>query len=107
MLYEYDFGDQWEHEIRVEAKLERKDTKIYPVCIGGARAGPPEDIGGPNGYYGLLDRLPADSYGWLSGDADEDDFDDDGGLSDYDAERFSRHEVNAALKHELGSVTEG
>ncbi|WP_349008341.1 IS1096 element passenger TnpR family protein [Mesorhizobium yinganensis] len=33
ILYEYDFGDLWEHEIRVEAKLEREGGKAYPVCI--------------------------------------------------------------------------
>ncbi|MGX5845209.1 IS1096 element passenger TnpR family protein, partial [Mesorhizobium sp. ArgA1] len=37
--YEYDFGDLWEHEIRVEAKLEREAGKVYPICIAGARAG--------------------------------------------------------------------
>ncbi|WP_442921236.1 hypothetical protein [Mesorhizobium sp. Cs1299R1N1] len=69
--------------------------------MGGARAGPPEDIGGPSGYYALLDRPPADYYG------DEDGFDDDDGLSGYDPERFSRREVNAALKHELGAGAAG
>ncbi|TIQ42726.1 plasmid pRiA4b ORF-3 family protein, partial [Mesorhizobium sp.] len=57
ILYEYDFGDLWEHEIRVEAKHEREGGKVYPVCIAGARAGPPQDIGGPPGYAALLDRL--------------------------------------------------
>ncbi len=47
ILYEYDLCDLWEHEIRVEAKLKREDGKVYPVCIAGARAGPPEDSGGP------------------------------------------------------------
>ncbi|MGX5845437.1 IS1096 element passenger TnpR family protein, partial [Mesorhizobium sp. ArgA1] len=37
--YEYDFGDLWEHGIRVEAKLEREAGKVYPICIAGARAG--------------------------------------------------------------------
>ncbi|RVD70379.1 plasmid pRiA4b ORF-3 family protein [Mesorhizobium sp. M4A.F.Ca.ET.029.04.2.1] len=55
--YEYDFGDLWEHEIRVEAKLEREAGKVYPICIAGARAGPPQDIGGPPGYAALLDRF--------------------------------------------------
>lgn len=57
ICYEYDFGDLWEHEIRVEAKHAREGGKLYPLCIGGARAGPPEDIGGPPGYAVFLDRL--------------------------------------------------
>jgi hypothetical protein len=36
ILYEYDFGDLWEHEIRVEAMLETKPGKLYPRCIAGA-----------------------------------------------------------------------
>jgi hypothetical protein len=49
IIYEYDFGNLWEHEIRVEAKLEREGGKAYPVSIVGACAGPPEYIGGPEG----------------------------------------------------------
>ena len=52
-LYEYDFGDLWQHEIRVEKKLPIDPKKIYPVCIGGARATPPEDCGGPWAFMGL------------------------------------------------------
>jgi hypothetical protein len=57
IVYEYDFGDFWEHEIRVEAREEAKPGTSYPACIDGARAGPPEDIGGPDGYDRLLWRL--------------------------------------------------
>ena len=55
LIYEYDFGDFWEHEIRVEGREEAK--KPYPVCIGGGRAGPPEDVGRLDGYDRLLERL--------------------------------------------------
>lgn len=56
-MYEYDFGDFWEHEIRVEAREQPSADKPWPVCTDGARAGPPEDIGGPGGYERLLERL--------------------------------------------------
>ena len=46
-LYEYDFNDQWRHLIRVEAILPSESDQRYPVCIGGKRAAPPEDCGGP------------------------------------------------------------
>ena len=52
-VYEYDLGDLWQHEIRVEKKLPIDPKKIYPVCIGGARATPPEDCGGPWAFMGL------------------------------------------------------
>lgn len=42
---EYDFGDLWEHDIRIEAKLEREGGKVYPTCIARVRAGPPGNIG--------------------------------------------------------------
>lgn len=45
-LYEYDFGSRWEHEVRIERRLPVEAKKIYPVCVGGWRAGPEEDCGG-------------------------------------------------------------
>ena len=45
-IYEYDFYDQWIHEIRFEKRLPYEREIIYPVCIGGARGTPPEDCGG-------------------------------------------------------------
>lgn len=45
-LYEYDFGDSWQHQIRVEAIVTPKSNCFYPVCISGQRACPPEDCGG-------------------------------------------------------------
>ena len=57
ILYEYDFGDSWWHEITLEKILKRKRGAVYPVCIGGARACPPEDCGGVPGYYLMLEAL--------------------------------------------------
>lgn len=54
-IYRYDFGDDWDHEIVVERKIAGGDKSI--VCIGGARACPPEDCGGPGGYDRLLEVL--------------------------------------------------
>lgn len=108
ILYEYDFGDLWEHEIRVEATLERESGKAYPVCIAGTRAGPPEDIGGPRGYDALLDRFRfGDIDRLLHGDDEEDideAFEDDNALRAFEPERFSRREVNAELKRELAGA---
>ncbi len=51
--YEYDFGDLWQHEIRLERTVPLNPTKTYPVCVGGARAAPPEDCGGPWAFMTL------------------------------------------------------
>lgn len=55
-LYEYDFGDLWQHEIRVEKKLSAQSKRHYPTCIGGQRAAPPEDCGGPWAFITLRDE---------------------------------------------------
>ena len=54
-LYEYDFGDSWIHQIRVEKILSPQPDQEYPVCTAGRRAAPPEDVGGMWGYYYLLE----------------------------------------------------
>jgi hypothetical protein len=46
-LYEYDFTDSWQHDVRVERIVPFEPDRLYPRCIGGRRRGPPEDCGGP------------------------------------------------------------
>ena len=48
--YRYDFGDGWEHEVKLEKILPRQREVVYPICLGGKRACPPEDCGGILGY---------------------------------------------------------
>jgi len=57
IIYEYDFGDNWEHEISLEKKFPPESDAIYPRCIGGKMACPPEDCGGISGFYNMLDCL--------------------------------------------------
>jgi hypothetical protein len=52
-LYEYDFIDGWQHEVRLEQVLPLDSRRRYPVCIGGRRAAPPEDCGGPWAFLEL------------------------------------------------------
>ena len=52
--YEYDFGDGWQHRIDVEAITKPNPDREYPVCLAGARAAPPEDVGGVPGYQEFL-----------------------------------------------------
>jgi hypothetical protein len=56
--YEYDFGDAWQHEVRIEQRLPLDGTCVYPRCIGGRRQAPPEDCGGPLAFMAQRDRLP-------------------------------------------------
>ena len=55
--YEYDFGDDWEHEILFEGSKETEAGKKYPLCLEGERACPPEDVGGIYGYYDFLEAI--------------------------------------------------
>ena len=57
-LYEYDFGDHWQHEIRVEAILPLDDKQSYPVCTSGKRTTPPEDCGGAWSYMERQQKAP-------------------------------------------------
>jgi hypothetical protein len=56
--YEYDFGNAWQHEVRIEQRLPLDGTCVYPRCIGGRRQAPPEDCGGPLAFMAQRDRLP-------------------------------------------------
>jgi hypothetical protein len=55
--YVYDFGDNWEHEIKLEDRPVRDPQVQYPICLDGQRAKPPEDCGGVWGYQHLLEVL--------------------------------------------------
>jgi len=52
--YVYDFGDNWTHNIRLEKQFPLKKGFKGPLCVGGKRAAPPEDCGGPWGYEDFL-----------------------------------------------------
>ena len=52
-LYEYDFTDGWQHDVRVEQTVPLAPGRQYPVCLGGRRAVPPEGCGGPWAFLEL------------------------------------------------------
>ena len=54
--YLYDFGDSWRHLVALEDVLPRGALKS-PRCIAGARACPPEDCGGVNGFTEFLEAI--------------------------------------------------
>ena len=60
--YEYDFGDGWEHEVAVKAGAAADAATVYPVCIAGEGACPPEDCGGPGGFAELKELLAGTAW---------------------------------------------
>lgn len=52
--YVYDFGDDWRHRVTLEKLLSLKPTPKTATCVEGARCCPPEDVGGPPGYFEFL-----------------------------------------------------
>jgi hypothetical protein len=48
--YEYDLNIPWEHEVRLEDRLQIQPRRHYPYCVDGHGACPPEDCGGPAGF---------------------------------------------------------
>jgi len=58
-LYEYDFTDGWQHDVRVEQIVPPELGRRYPRCVGGRRAVPPEDCGGPWAFQELRQRHSA------------------------------------------------
>ena len=89
--YEYDFGDSWNHDILLEKILTREPGKVYPVCVDGKRACPPEDCGSVPGYYTLCEAMADPKHPdrknlleWL-------------GDEPYDPEAFDLNEINEIL----------
>lgn len=89
-IYTYDLGDSWEHGLVLEKRLPADPNTAYPVCTGGQLACPPEDCGGIEGFYDLLDTL---------GDPAHDRYDElrDWLGEDYDPDAFSVDDVNRML----------
>lgn len=82
LRYLYDFGDSWQHVIAVEAIEPCDFTDSWCEVLDGARACPPEDVGGVPGYQYFLDSIqqPSSEEGrrsleWAGGTFDPDLFD--------------------------------
>ena len=81
LVFEYDFGDGWTHDVVVEATGPADPAVTYPRCVTGKRACPPDDCGGPWGYADLLEALADpghpehdDMLEWCGGPIDPDAF---------------------------------
>ena len=57
LTYLYDYGDGWEHTIRIEHIGEALPGELYPRLLDAKGRCPPEDIGGPPGYAEFLEAM--------------------------------------------------
>jgi hypothetical protein len=94
LVYTYDFGDDWEHEITFEEATVAEPRMRYPLCVAGQGACPPEDAGGWPGYARLVQILTdpgheehQDMLDWLGLD----------NRSQFDPTRFAPDEANRRL----------
>jgi hypothetical protein len=89
--YEYDFGDEWIHQLIVEERFPPEEGVKYPICVAGQRACPPEDCGGPWAYPDFVEavsdpdhRRHEEMLEWVGGE--------------FDPERFDPEAVNNELR---------
>ena len=80
--YDYDFGDDWSHEILIEKVMPADENGFYPLCLEGQRACPPEDCGGIWGYKEFLEAMKNPNHdrhnemtSWIGGTFDPEAFD--------------------------------
>lgn len=57
IFYKYDFGDYWQHAVRLDSAVSAEPETEYPRVADGARHCPPEDCGGTSGYADLMEIL--------------------------------------------------
>ncbi len=88
--YTYDFGDNWEHMIILEAIGPKEKGIKYPRCLDGARACPPEDCGSSPGYYRMLEILSDPEHDEYESMRDW--------AEDYDPEYFDKEEVTQCIR---------
>lgn len=92
MIYEYDFGDDWEHELVLEKIIDNNPSQQYPFCLEGAMNCPPEDCGGIYGFKDLMKKYKKTNHPdypfileWIG--------------EDYDPNFFDVESVNENLKN--------
>ncbi|MHA1451075.1 MAG: plasmid pRiA4b ORF-3 family protein [Candidatus Hodarchaeales archaeon] len=91
IIYEYDFGDGWQHEIMLE-KIIPTGKKEQPVCLNGMMRCPPEDSGGVWGYMEMLEELNK------LGKTERKLYLEDRFMDDFDPDHFDKDEINQQLK---------
>ena len=82
LIYVYDFGDNWRHEVVLENVIPVNHVVKTPICFGGERRCPPENVGGVRGYGEFLEVISDPTHeeyehlaGWAGGPFHPEDFD--------------------------------
>lgn len=92
-MYEYDFGDSWQHKIKIEKVVPAgENPPHHPVLVAGKRACPPEDIGGIPGYEDFLEALSDPQH------EEREEMLQWYGSDHFDPEYFEMEEINRILK---------
>jgi hypothetical protein len=106
--YSYDFGDDWQHVIRLEAVSARQADPARPgppsraVCTGGDRDGPAEDCGGVYAYELITAATDPQHAGHAEATAEHQRIFGTGiDAQVTDAARFDVSEINAKLAAEF------
>jgi hypothetical protein len=96
LFYEYDFGDTWGHLLKLEKYLMQ--GTVFPACLAGKAACPPEDCGGLWAYKEFL-RSRKKRSGRVSPKWQEQ-------IGNYwDADAFDLLETNTKLKVLRGKIS--
>ena len=81
--YVYDFGDYWEHRILIDQTGRAETGAKYPRFLGGESRCPPEDCGGPPGYFDFIENIARknskkakEALAWYAGGYDPDDIEE-------------------------------
>lgn len=53
----YDYGDNWQHKVKVERADDMATTLEHAMCITGQGACPPDDVGGVPGFENFVQAL--------------------------------------------------
>jgi hypothetical protein len=61
IVYEYDFGDGWKHDLLLEGMFLPDPTLHYPVCQAGERRCPAKDCG-VGGYVDMGRKQASPKY---------------------------------------------
>lgn len=89
IIYEYDFGDGWNHLIKLE-KVRDGAPEKPAICLAGENAAPRDDMGGIHGYYMYLEEIQ-------KGDSEEADWGREILGKNFDPAKFDLDAVNKRL----------
>jgi hypothetical protein len=91
VVFDYDFGDNWHHEVVIEDLTRSSHALKFAVCVDGQNACPPEDVGGVGGYREFLEAI-------IDAEHDEHDHLLEWAGGSFDPAAFDLGSVNAELQ---------